>query len=331
MDTPVAFIGGGSFGTALAIHLSKKDIVTKIWDRNETTVYNINVLRENINYLPKVRIGEKISASTNLETTIKGCAFVALSVPSFAIRDICKRIRPYIDDNMVIISIAKGIESETGKRLSQVIKEELPRNTSVILSGPSHAEEVAIDIPTVVAVTSKDMEKAKEVQDLFMSNKFRVYTNEDIIGIEIGGAVKNIIALAAGISDGIGYGDNSKAALMTRGMSEILRIGESLGGKKETFSGLTGMGDLIVTCTSLHSRNRRAGILIGQGYTPDEACKKVGMVVEGITACEAFYKLKEIRNIYMPITDILYKVLFEGLNPSTAVNELMSKDKKNEI
>jgi glycerol-3-phosphate dehydrogenase (NAD(P)+) len=331
MNNPVAFVGGGSFGTALAIHLSKKGIVTKIWDRNDVTVTNINTLRENLKYLPKVKIAENISASTSLEETLKNCKFVVLSVPSFAIRDICRKVEPYIYDDTVIISIAKGIETESGKRLSEVIEEELPNNTSVILSGPSHAEEVAVDIPTVVAVTSKNMEKARIVQDLFMTNKFRVYTNEDIIGIEIGGAVKNIIALAAGISDGIGYGDNTKAALMTRGMSEILRIGESLGGKKETFSGLTGMGDLIVTCTSLHSRNRRAGILIGEGYTPEEACKKVGMVVEGITACDAFYTLKEKRNIYMPITDILYKVLFKGLDPAKAVNELMSKGKKSEI
>ncbi len=196
------------------------------------------------------------------------------------------------------------------------------------MSGPSHAEEVAQDIPTTVVASSKHMDIAKKVQDLFMTNKFRVYTNDDLIGVEIGGAVKNIIALAAGVSDGIGYGDNTKAALMTRGMSEIIRIGTKLGGKQETFSGLTGMGDLIVTCTSMHSRNRRAGILIGKGYSTEEAIEKVGMVVEGIKACRAFYTLKEKLDIEMPITDILYKVLFENKEPNYGVYELMTRDKK---
>ena len=201
----------------------------------------------------------------------------------------------------------------------------------VILSGPSHAEEVAQDIPTTVVVSSENMEYAEKVQDVFMTNKFRVYTNDDIIGVEIGGAVKNIIALAAGVSDGIGYGDNTKAALMTRGISEIIRIGTKLGGKKETFSGLTGIGDLIVTCTSMHSRNRRAGILIGKGATAEEATKEIGMVVEGIKACKAFYELKEKLGVSMPITDVLYKVIFEGKEPKYGVYELMTRDKKDEV
>ncbi len=244
------------------------------------------------------------------------------------IRQVCKKIQPFIKENQTIVSIAKGIEEGTGKRLSEAIEEELPNNPIVILSGPSHAEEVAQDIPTTVVASSKHMDIAKKVQDLFMTNKFRVYTNDDLIGVEIGGAVKNIIALAAGVSDGIGYGDNTKAALMTRGMSEIIRIGTKLGGKQETFSGLTGMGDLIVTCTSMHSRNRRAGILIGKGYSTEEAIEKVGMVVEGIKACRAFYTLKEKLDIEMPITDILYKVLFENKEPNYGVYELMTRDKK---
>ena len=230
-----------------------------------------------------------------------------------------------------MVSIAKGIEEGSSKRISEVIEEEILGNPIVILSGPSHAEEVALDIPTTVVVTSKKMEYAKIVQDVFMTTKFRVYTNDDIIGVEIGGAVKNIIALAAGVSDGIGYGDNSKAALMTRGMSEIIKIGAKLGGRTETFYGLTGMGDLIVTCTSMHSRNRRAGIMIGKGIPMKQACEDIGMVVEGIKATRAFYELKEKLEISMPITDVLYKVLFENKDPKYGVHELMSRNKKDEF
>jgi glycerol-3-phosphate dehydrogenase (NAD(P)+) len=214
--------------------------------------------------------------------------------------------------------------------MSEIIEEEIKELPIVILSGPSHAEEVARDIPTTVTASSKDMEAAKQVQEIFSSTTFRVYTNDDLIGVQVGGACKNIIALAAGITDGIGYGDNAKAALMTRGMHEIVRIGTKLGGRQETFYGLTGMGDLIVTCTSMHSRNRRAGILIGKGKTMEEACKEVGMVVEGIEATKAFYQLKERENIVMPITDALYKVLFENKDPETAVYDLMSREKKDE-
>lgn len=326
----ISFIGGGSFGTSLAVMLSKKGYEINIWDRKQTTIDDINNKRENIKYLPKVVIPFGVTAYNDMEKVIDKCEIVVLSVPSHAIRSISKQVSKYICDDQIVVSIAKGIEEETGLRLSQVINEELPKNNVVILSGPSHAEEVGIDIPTTAVVTSANMESAAKVQDIFMTNKFRVYTNEDIIGVEIGGAVKNIIALAAGISDGIGYGDNTKAALMTRGMSEIIRIGEKLGGKKETFYGLTGMGDMIVTCTSMHSRNRRAGILIGQGLSPDSATEQVGMVVEGIKACKAFYELKEKIGVNMPITDALYKVLFENKDPKYAVYELMSRDKKNE-
>ncbi len=201
----------------------------------------------------------------------------------------------------------------------------------VVLSGPSHAEEVSRNIPTTVVVSSKDMNYAHKVQDLFMSKHFRVYTNDDLIGVEIGGAVKNIIALTCGICDGLGYGDNTRAALMTRGMSEIIKIGTLLGGKKETFYGLTGMGDLIVTCTSLHSRNRRAGIQIGKGVSAKEACENIGMVVEGVSACEASYELKEKLGVCMPITDELYQILFKNKDITEAAHSLMSRDKKNEM
>ncbi|WP_411683004.1 NAD(P)H-dependent glycerol-3-phosphate dehydrogenase [Clostridium thailandense] len=326
----VTFLGGGSFGTALAVMLVKKGIQTKVWDRKKEVVDDINIKRENIKYLHGTVIPFGLEAFEDINESISGSRYIVLSVPSHAVRQICRKAKSFINDNQIIISIAKGIEEESKKRLSQVIKEELPHNPIVILSGPSHAEEVAQDIPTTVVVTSENMKYAEKVQDLFMTNKFRVYTNEDIIGVEIGGAVKNIIALAAGVSDGIGYGDNTKAALMTRGMSEIVRIGTSLGGKPETFSGLTGMGDLIVTCTSMHSRNRRAGILIGKGATVEEAVEEIGMVVEGIKACKAFYDLKEELRVSMPITDILYKVLFEKKDCKYGVYELMTRDKKHE-
>jgi len=330
MASDIAFIGGGSFGTALAVMLAKKRLKVSIWDRKHHVVEDINVRRENPKYMSGIAIPAGVNAFDSIEEAIKGSRFVVLAVPSHAIRDICKHIQGIIKDDQIIISIAKGIELETKKRLSQVIKDELPGNPVVILSGPSHAEEVAMNLPTTVVVTSEEMKYADEVQDLFMTAEFRVYTNEDIVGVEIGGAVKNIIALAAGISDGIGYGDNTKAALMTRGMHEIIRIGTKLGGSNRTFYGLTGMGDLIVTCTSNHSRNRSAGILIGQGSTSEEAAEQIGMVVEGIKACKAFYELKEELDVQMPITDALYKVLFKGKSPKDAVVKLMTRDKKSE-
>ncbi|MBU3184493.1 NAD(P)H-dependent glycerol-3-phosphate dehydrogenase [Clostridium estertheticum] len=327
----VAFLGGGSFGTALSIMLAKKGTSVNIWDRKLSVINDVNIKRENIKYLPNITVPSGITAFIDIEEVINDTDIIVLSVPSHVIRNICKMIIPYLKQNQIIVSIAKGIEEGSLKRISEVIEEEIPSNPIVILSGPSHAEEVALDIPTTVVVTSKQMEYAMIVQDVFMTNKFRVYTNEDIIGVEIGGAVKNIIALAAGISDGIGYGDNAKAALMTRGMNEIIRIGTRLGGRIETFYGLTGMGDLIVTCTSMHSRNRKAGILIGKGVLVEKACNDIGMVVEGIKAIRAFYELKEKEKVSMPITDILYKVLFEGKDPKYGVYELMSRDKKSEF
>jgi glycerol-3-phosphate dehydrogenase (NAD(P)+) len=330
MVSDIAFIGGGSFGTALAAMLGRKGLKVNVWDRDAEIVEEINTSRTNKRYLSGIKIPKGVTALFSLEDAIKESRCIVLAVPSHVIRDTCRTIKDMIKDDQIIISIAKGIEVGTKKRLSQVIKDELPANPVVILSGPSHAEEVAMNLPTTVVVTSEDMEYADEVQDLFMTSEFRVYTNEDIVGVEIGGAVKNIIALAAGISDGIGYGDNTKAALMTRGMHEIMRIGTKLGGSTRTFYGLTGMGDLIVTCTSKHSRNRSAGFLIGQGATREEAIEKVGMVVEGIKACKAFYELKEELDVQMPITDQLYKVLFEGKDPKDAVVKLMTRDKKSE-
>lgn len=327
----VAFLGGGSFGTALGILLADKGLEVSIYDRDKYVVDDINLNKKNDKYIKDLVIPKNVTAFNDLDEALKDIRFLVLAVPSHVVRAASRSIKGKISSDVIIVSIAKGIEEGTNLRLSEVIEEELPNNKVVILSGPSHAEEVAFDIPTTVVVSSKDEESANIVQDLFMTNNFRVYINEDLVGVEIGGAVKNIIALAAGVCDGIGYGDNTKAALMTRGMAEIVRVGMKLGGKPETFLGLTGMGDLIVTCTSLHSRNRRAGYLIGSGKSAEEATKEVGMVVEGIKACRAFYELKEKLQVEMPITDILYRVLFENKDPKDAVVFLMGREKKSEI
>lgn len=326
----ITFLGGGSFGTALAVLLADKNNIVNIYDRDLNVVNEINTKRTNEKYMKDLNIPKGVTAFNNIDDAIKGTDYVVLSVPSHVIRNMCKQLKGKISKDIPVISIAKGIEEGTDKRLSVVIGEELD-NPVVVLSGPSHAEEVAMKLPTTLVSTSKDMDYARDIQDLFMTQYFRVYTNDDIIGVEIGGAVKNIIALAAGVIDGLGYGDNTKAALLTRGMKEISRIGIALGGRTETFYGLTGMGDLIVTCTSMHSRNRRAGLLIGKGVTVEKALDEIGMVVEGIKACKAFYHLKEKMGISMPITDGLYKGLFENKNPKDIIDELMSRDKKNEL
>lgn len=325
----VAFIGGGSFGTALAVQLGHKGNEVSIFDRDINVCNDINNNKRNDKYIKDLIIPENITAYNNLDEAIEGIDYLVLAIPSHVIRDVTRSLKGKITKDVVIISIAKGIEPTSNKRLSEVIEEELP-NPVVILSGPSHAEEVAVEIPTTLVATSNNMKYAEQVQELFMTPTLRIYTNEDIVGVEIGGAVKNIIALAAGIGDGVGYGDNSKAALMTRGMKEISRVGMALGGKAETFFGLTGMGDLIVTCTSMHSRNRRAGILIGKGASLDEALDEVGMIVEGVKACKAFHELNREIGVSMPITDALYSVLFEDKDPREAVQELMLREKKNE-
>lgn len=325
----ITFLGGGSFGSALAVLLAEKNNIVNIYNRDENVVNEINIKRTNEKYMKDLKIPSTVTAFNNIEEAIEGSDYVVLSVPSHVIRSMCKTLKGKISKDIPIISIAKGIEEDSDKRLSAVIEEELD-NPVVILSGPSHAEEVSMRLPTTIVSTSKDMKYAEDVQDLFMTSYFRIYTNDDIIGVEIGGAVKNIIALAAGVIDGLGYGDNTKAALLTRGMKEITRVGIALGGKAETFYGLTGMGDLIVTCTSMHSRNRRAGFLIGKGMPVEEALKEIGMVVEGVKACRAFYQLKEKIGISMPITDGIYKSLFEGKDAKVIIDELMNRDKKSE-
>lgn len=325
----IAFIGGGSFGTSLAILLANKGNDIAIFDRSVDVVNDINNNKRNSKYLKDLIIPDNIKATNDMKEAIGVINYLVLALPSHVIREAAIKIKNIIDPKVIVICIAKGIEEGTGKRISEVLDEELD-NPIVMLSGPSHAEEVSKGLATTIVVTSKNMEYANEIQELFMTSDFRVYTSDDMVGVEIGGAVKNIIALAAGIGDGLGYGDNGKAALMTRGMKEISEIGIALGGKEKTFYGLTGMGDLIVTCTSMHSRNRRAGILIGQGMSVEEALKEVGMIVEGVITCKAFYELKEKIGVSMPITDALYQILFNNKDAKEAAIGLMNRDKKPE-
>lgn len=327
----ICVLGAGSWGSALALVLAKKGYEVSMWTLNEEQAKKINKTKENIDYLPGVLFPNNITVTTNIEESVKNSKIIVLAVPSQAIRSVSASIRPFVNKEQILVDVAKGLEKGTGLRLSEVCKEELPKNPYVTLSGPSHAEEVAKDIPTTVVVASENLAIAQIVQDIFMSPKFRVYTNPDIVGVELGGALKNIIAFGAGVCDGLGLGDNAKAALMTRGIREIGRLGLAMGANPSTFAGLSGIGDLIVTCTSMHSRNRRAGILIGQGKTLDETLKEVKMVVEGITATEVAYKVAKELNIDMPITNAIYSVLHEGASAKEVVIELMMRNKTHEM
>ena len=327
----ICVLGAGSWGSALALSLAKKGYNVTMWTLSQEQADKINSTKENIDYLPGVLFPNNIILTTNIEEAVIDSKLIVLAVPSQAIRSVCTQIKPFVKDNQILVDVAKGLERGSGLRLSQVCEEELPNNPYVALSGPSHAEEVAKDIPTTLVVACENIELAQEVQNIFMSPKLRVYTNPDVIGVELGGALKNIIAFGAGICDGLGYGDNTKAALMTRGIREISRLGIALGADSSTFSGLSGIGDLIVTCTSMHSRNRRAGILIGQGKSLDETLKEVKMVVEGITATEVAHDVAKKMGIDMPITSAIYSVLYEGKSANEVVVNLMMRSKKHEI
>lgn len=324
----ITVVGGGSFGTAIARALALKNYNTYIYDRKIETVDDINNNHRNSRYLEDVILPQNLIGTNNL-ATIEESDVVVLGVPSSAIGEMSLKIKPYLGKETILVSIAKGVDPKTLAPLSEVIE----KNTGklpVILSGPSHAEEVSKDIPTALVASSKDEIAMVKIQELFSTSTLRVYLNSDLKGVEIGGAVKNIIALAAGISDGLGYGDNTKAALMTRGMSEIIRIGKAMGAKEKTFSGLTGIGDLIVTCTSMHSRNRRCGIMIGQGMAMEEAVKKVGMAVEGISATLGFHSISEKLKVEMPITSAMYRILFMNEDPRNVSIDLMTRDLKRE-
>lgn len=327
MIKKVSVIGAGSWGTALSILLANKGIEVNLWAYEEEVYNQIKETRQNVRYLPNITLPTNIQIFNDKEQAIKDTELVVLAVSSQAVRSVASDISSFIPQDSIVVNVAKGLEVKSLKRLSQVIEEEIPHCKIAVLSGPSHAEEVSRGIPTAVVSAAKEQWVSEFVQDVFMSPNFRVYTNSDIIGVEMGGALKNIIALAAGVSDGLGYGDNTKAALTTRGIVEITRLGQAMGALPSTFAGLTGIGDLIVTCTSMHSRNRRAGILIGQEKTLDEALNTIGMAVEGVKTCQAAYKLAKRLDVEMPITEQLYQVLFKGKSPEEAVKDLMQRSK----
>lgn len=325
----VAIIGSGSWGTALAVCLANNGNNVKIWSFCEEEKDLINNKKQ-CKFLPGVVIPNNVECMTDFEKVIDGADFILHVTPSKFTRSTFKQYKQYVGDKPVIIC-SKGFEKETLQTLDNVIKDELPSAKIGVLTGPSHAEEVAISIPTVLVIASEHEEILPLIQDTFMSKNMRIYTSTDVKGLELGGALKNIIAFCAGVAVGIGLGDNSFAALITRGLGEISRLGVKLGGKQETFYGLSGLGDLIVTCLSEHSRNRRAGKLIGQGKTLEETRKEVGMVIESIDNIDVAYELGKRNNIYMPIIETVYDVIYNRLDPKKAVEDLMTREKKSEI
>lgn len=326
----VSVIGAGSWGTALATVLASKGIEVSIWARKEAQLKEMAETRENKKYLPGVKLEDNISMVCDMEQAINGSDAVLFSVPTQAFRENFTKALEYLTDDMVIINVAKGFELGSLKRISEIAYELKPNVNFCTLSGPSHAEEVGKRMPTAVSVVSKEIEIAEYVQDLFFTDRFRTYVNNDLVGVEVGAALKNIIALGTGISDGLGFGDNAKAAIMTRGLTEIARLGIALGADRETFLGLTGVGDLIVTCTSMHSRNRRCGMLIGQGKSPKDATNEIGMVVESMYTTEAAYELALKVGVEMPITHTIYDIIKGKVDTAAAVEILMGREKKHE-
>lgn len=327
----ITLCGGGSWGTAIARLLSNKGHRVNFYIRNKSVIDDIKKNKENSKYLPGAKFINEINLTNDLDGVLNDIDVFVIAIPTSSIREILEKISGKISKETIIVNLSKGIEVETLDRISEISSEVLKDNPFVALSGPSHAEEVGKDIPTTLVASSSNLKAAEIIQREFSTSIFRIYTNPDLVGVEIGGALKNIIALAAGMNDGLGYGDNSKAALMTRGIYEMSKLGISLGANPHTFNGLSGIGDLIVTCTSMHSRNRRAGILIGKGMSMDEACKEVGQVVEGVKSVKSAYKLSKLKNIEMPITMALYQVLYEDYDPNKAVYELMTRKNKDEI
>ncbi|MEE1132731.1 MAG: NAD(P)H-dependent glycerol-3-phosphate dehydrogenase [Caryophanon sp.] len=330
----ISVLGAGSWGTALAIVLAENGHRVRIWSHRQDQVDEMNTQHTNAKYLPDTTLPTSLVATASLQQAVNESDIVVVAVPTKAIRSVCQQFVPFMREEKLFVHVSKGIEPDSLKRISELLAEEIPstlRSDIVVLSGPSHAEEVVLQHPTTVTVACENMRAAERVQDAFMSSYFRVYTLEDVIGAEIGGALKNVIALAAGAVDGLGYGDNAKAALITRGLAEISRLGVKMGANPLTFAGLTGMGDLIVTCTSVHSRNWRAGNLLGKGYKLDEILEQMGMVVEGVRTAKAAHQLAAQYDVAMPISSALYSVLFEETPPKQAVDALMARMKKREI
>ncbi len=330
----VCVLGAGSWGTALAILLNKNGHSVYVWGRPEDGVETAQKRRENIRFLPGVSIPPGVVLTSHMHEAMDKASLIVFSVPSQALRTVLEQSSEYITGSMYLVNTAKGLEISTGMRLSQVAEQVLGngiRERFAVLSGPSHAEEVARDLPAAVTLAAYRKDTAVSIQEYFMSELFRVYTNPDMSGVELGGALKNIIALATGIAYGLGYGDNTAAALMTRGLTEMIRMGEAMGGEPRTFAGLSGIGDLVVTCGSRHSRNRRAGEMIGQGQSLPETLAAVGMVVEGVYTTQVVYRLAREKGIEMPITTACYNILYEGKDIRSEVTGLMTRQKKHEI
>ena len=323
-------MGAGSWGTALALLLHKNGHEVTVWSISEEEVQMLSKEREHKSKLPGVKLPGDMVFTSDMERTIAGKDFVVMAVPSPFTRSTARKMKPHVKEGQILVDVAKGIEESTLMTLSQQIEEEIPQANVAVLSGPSHAEEVGRGLPTSVVVGAKTKETADYLQEMFMNEVFRVYTSPDILGMELGGSLKNVIALAAGIADGLGYGDNTKAALITRGIQEIARLGVEMGGAIESFTGLTGIGDLIVTCASVHSRNRKAGYLIGQGLSMQEAMDEVKMVVEGVYSTKAAVRLGKKYGVDLPIIEQVNAVLFEGKSAAEAVKELMMREGKAE-
>jgi len=330
----IGVIGAGSWGTALAQTLAGKGYEVFIYDVNKEHLDEMKENRENVRYLPGVHFSDNLHIVYSAEEALTGAKLALFSAPAQFFRSAAENAVKYLTSDTLIVNVAKGIEQKSLKRMSEIAEEVftpvLGTYKYVVLSGPSHAEEVGRAMPTTVSVASENMDAALEVQDIFMTNRFRIYTSNDVIGLELGGALKNIIALGAGISDGMGFGDNAKAALMTRGIAEITRLGVKLGADVRTFNGLAGIGDLIVTCTSMHSRNRRCGIMIGEGMNPQDAVREVGMVVEGMYTTEAAYELAKQAEVEMPITEAIYDVINGKIDAREALEALMGREKRHE-
>ena len=329
----ISVIGSGGWGIALTILLHKNGHDLTIWSFDKKEAEELKKIRQNKTKLPNILLPEDVKVTDDLKEAVDDKDILILAVPSKAIRSVSKSLKNIIKDNQIVVNVAKGLEEDTLETMTDIIEEELKdKNPKVaVLSGPSHAEEVGRGIPTTCVVSAHNKELTLYLQNIFMNPSFRVYRSPDMLGVEIGGALKNVIALAAGIADGLNYGDNTKAALITRGIKEISALGVAMGGEQSTFYGLTGLGDLIVTCASMHSRNRRAGILLGQGKTLGEAIKEVNMVVEGVYSAKSALMAAKKYNVEIPIIEQVNAVLFENKNAAEAVNELMIRDKKLEI
>lgn len=326
----ISVIGAGSWGTALALLLSKNGHEVNVWSIMEEEVNMLSEKREHTEKLPGVKLPESMTFTTDLEQSVKGKDLLVLAVPSPFTRSTSKSMCPFVEEGQLIVNVAKGVEEATLMTLSEIIEQEIPKAEVAVLSGPSHAEEVGRGLPTTCVAGAKTKKTAEYIQEIFMNEVFRVYTSPDILGIELGGALKNVVALAAGIADGLGYGDNTKAALITRGIAEIARLGMKMGGEYKTFAGLTGIGDLIVTCASVHSRNRRAGTLIGKGYSMEDAMKEVKMVVEGVHSAKAAMGLAKKYQVSLPIIEQVNQILFDNKPADEAVRELMLRDRREE-